>query len=141
MLSLFFRQPVRWAQVLAPGLVVGLLCLGTPALASTPAELLASYSASAGRSANAPQGQRFFLSRHGHDWACASCHTEQPTDMGLHATTGKALRPLAPTVNPTRFTDAAKTKKWLRRNCNDVVGRECSAGEKADVLAWLIQLK
>ena len=24
-----------------------------------------------------------------------------------------------------RFADAAKTEKWFRRNCNDVVGREC----------------
>ena len=40
-----------------------------------------------------------------------------------------------------RKTDAAKTEKWFRRNCNDVVGRECSAGEKADVLSWLASLK
>ena len=26
-------------------------------------------------------------------------------------------------------------------NCRDVVGRACTAGEKADVLAWLISLK
>lgn len=48
---------------------------------------------------------------------------------------------LAPRFNPERFTDNAKTEKWFRRNCNDVVGRECSAAEKADVLAWLLTLK
>jgi hypothetical protein len=47
----------------------------------------------------------------------------------------------APAFNPKSFTDAAKTEKWFRRNCNDVVGRECSAAEKADVLAWLMSLK
>ena len=55
--------------------------------------------------------------------------------------TGKVIGPLAPAFNPERFTDAAKTEKWFRRNCNDVMGRECTAGEKADVLAWLLTLK
>jgi hypothetical protein len=35
----------------------------------------------------------------------------------------------------------AKVDKWFRRNCNDVLERECSAAEKADVLAYVIQLK
>ena len=48
---------------------------------------------------------------------------------------------MAPAVNPERFTDAAKTEKWFRRNCNDVAGRECTPAEKADVLAWLLTLK
>ena len=33
--------------------------------------------------------------------------------------------------------DTAKVDKWLRCNCNDVLKRECSAGEKADLLAYL----
>ena len=48
---------------------------------------------------------------------------------------------LAPAFNPERFTDPAKSEKWFRRNCNDVLARECTAAEKADVLAWLISLK
>lgn len=39
------------------------------------------------------------------------------------------------------FTDTAKVNKWFRRNCKDVLSRECSAGEKADVLAYLLNLK
>ena len=42
---------------------------------------------------------------------------------------------------PKAFTDPAKTEKWFRRNCNDVMGRVCTADEKADVLAWLLTLK
>jgi hypothetical protein len=60
---------------------------------------------------------------------------------GQHAATGKPITALAPAANPQRFTDAAKTEKWFRRNCNDVLGRECSAAEKADVLGWLLTLK
>ncbi|MBX9935628.1 MAG: DUF1924 domain-containing protein, partial [Burkholderiaceae bacterium] len=55
--------------------------------------------------------------------------------------TGKTIAPLAPAFNPERFTDTAKADKWFRRNCKDVLSRECTAAEKADVLAWLVQLK
>jgi hypothetical protein len=48
---------------------------------------------------------------------------------------------MAPAFSTARFTDQAKTEKWFRRNCNDVVGRECTVSEKADVLGWLITLK
>jgi len=51
------------------------------------------------------------------------------------------VQPLAPAANGQRFTDPAKVEKWFRRNCNDVLGRECSAAEKADVLSWLLSLK
>lgn len=88
-----------------------------------------------------PRDQRLFTSQHGREWSCASCHGATPTQTGKHASTGKPISALAPAFNPERFTDAAKTEKWFRRNCNDVVGRECSAAEKADVLAWLMTLK
>jgi hypothetical protein len=55
--------------------------------------------------------------------------------------TRKAITALAPSANPKRFTDSAKTEKWFRRNCKDVLSRECTAREKADVMAWLISLK
>ncbi len=89
----------------------------------------------------AARGQTLFTSKHGKDWSCASCHTALPTVAGKHASTAKVIGALAPAFNPERFTDPAKTEKWFRRNCNDVMGRECTAAEKADVLAWLISLK
>lgn len=87
------------------------------------------------------RGQAFFTRTHGREWSCASCHGVVPLVMGRHAGTGKPIEPLAPAANPRRFTDAAKTEKWFRRNCNDVVGRECTADEKADVRAWLASLQ
>lgn len=71
--------------------------------------------------------------------SCASCHGNPPIGQGKHATTGKAIAALAPKANAERFTDAAKAEKWFRRNCNDVVGRACTASEKADVLAFLLK--
>ena len=115
--------------------------------AATPAELQRGYAAEAAgaspgfRGFSAERGRRFFTETHGNDWRCASCHTDTPMSEGRHAVTGRALRPLAPAANPARFTDAAKVEKWFRRNCRDVVGRECSAVEKGDVIAWLSSLR
>ncbi|MBI5259224.1 MAG: DUF1924 domain-containing protein [Burkholderiales bacterium] len=121
-------------------LLLASLLAGPAAHAATPGELLAGYSASAGAPAAAARGERLFTTRHGAQWSCSSCHGTAPVQPGQHASTGKAITALAPAANAQRFTDAAKVEKWFRRNCNDVLGRECSAGEKADVLAWLISL-
>ncbi len=112
-----------------------------PLWAAQPADQLAALAAQAGRSPNPAQGQQFFNAQHGREWSCASCHNALPTGDGKHASTGKAITALAPAFNPDRFTDPAKSEKWFRRNCKDVLARECSAAEKADVLAWLISLK
>lgn len=109
--------------------------------AGTPQEQLSALSAQAGRSTSAAQGQQFFNAKHGREWSCASCHNAQPTGEGKHANTGKSISALAPAFNPERFTDPAKSEKWFRRNCNDVLARECTPAEKADVLAWLMSLK
>jgi cytochrome c peroxidase len=119
--------------------LIGALC--SSAYGITATEQLAAYTAQAGAPAQAARGQALFTSKHGKEWSCSSCHTASPTVEGKHASTGKAIAPMAPTVNPDRFADAAKAEKWFRRNCNDVMGRECTAGEKADVLAWLLSLK
>jgi uncharacterized membrane protein len=111
------------------------------AQAATPADLAAGYAAQAGAAPAAARGEQFFTSRHGREWSCTSCHGTPPTQSGKHAATGKTIAALAPASNAERFTDSAKTEKWFRRNCNDVVGRECTASEKADVLAWLMTLK
>ncbi|HEY0825045.1 MAG TPA: DUF1924 domain-containing protein [Ramlibacter sp.] len=122
-------------------LALALAALGTAAHAATPEELAAGYAGKAGQPAAAARGQQFFTAKHGKEWSCASCHGTPPTQPGKHAATGKQIGALAPGFNPDRFTDPAKVEKWFRRNCNDVVGRECSAGEKADVMAWLMTLK
>jgi hypothetical protein len=125
-----------------PGVLAVLILACAPAArAATPAEVLAGYTAGSGAPPSALRGEQFFNSRHGREWSCASCHGAPPTLPGKHAATGKAIAPLAPAFNPERFTDPAKAEKWFRRNCNDVVGRECSAGEKSDLLAWLMTLK
>jgi len=121
--------------------VLAVAVLSCSAIAATPAEQLAAYASQAGVPAQAQRGQEFFTAKHGKEWSCSTCHTATPTVDGKHASTGKIISPMAPAFNAERFTDSAKSEKWFRRNCNDVVGRECTAGEKADVLAWLLTLK
>lgn len=130
------------------GIVLACLAVGTGSTAAqTPAAVASAYAdaarrESAGASPFSPQrGERFFQSTHGGDWSCASCHTANPATQGKHAKTGKAIAPLAPAANPERFTSLATAEKWFKRNCNDVVGRECTAQEKGDVLAYLMQVR
>ena len=111
------------------------------AIAATPAELLAGYTAQAGQPTNAAKGEAFFKASHGQEWQCTSCHGKSPMMVGRHASTDKTIEPLAPAANAKRFTDSAKAEKWFRRNCKDVLARECTDAEKADVLAWLISLR
>lgn len=114
---------------------------GAQAADTTPAQQLSHWTAQAGAPAQAERGQALFNQRHGGEWSCASCHGTPPTAQGKHASTGKSIEPLAPAFNAKAFTDTAKTDKWFKRNCKDVLSRECSAQEKADVLAYLTRIK
>lgn len=139
-------KPLR-VLLAAIAAIAGLAAAGvTPAAppaasSATPIDLLVAYSAQAGSAPEPARGQRFFTTSHGREWRCASCHGAVPNQAGRHAATAKSIAPLAPAFNPERFTDPARAEKWFRRNCNDVMGRECTAAEKADVLSWLITIK
>ena len=109
-------------------------------LAATPQDFLKTYESQSSK-ASASRGEQFFNAKHGKEWSCASCHENPPNHDTKHIVTGKVIKPLAPSANPARFNDEAKVDKWFKRNCNDVLGRECTAQEKADVLAWLISIK
>lgn len=133
-------KKIKWMSA-AAGLAMVLMLQPAQAADTSMAQELARWNALAGAPGNAAQGKVFFGSQHGGDWSCASCHGTPPTSQGKHASTGKTIAPLAPAFNPQGFTDSAKVDKWLRRNCKDVLSRECTAAEKADVLAYLASLK
>lgn len=134
------RRARLWAGTLC-AVPLALMLAGARAADTSAAQQLERWSARAGSPGQAERGRTFFTSRHGGEWACASCHGNPPTSRGKHASTGKPIEPMAPAFNPRAFSDSAKVDKWFRRNCKDVLQRECSAGEKADVLAWLVSLK
>ncbi len=122
-------------------ILAALLIVAGGALAETPRDFLTRFEKEAGAAASAERGARFFTTKQGGEWSCASCHTEKPTQAGRHAKTDKPITALAPAANAERFTDAAKVDKWFRRNCNDTLNRACTPQEKADVMGWLLSLK
>jgi hypothetical protein len=71
---------------------------------------------------------------------CADCHGSDLTRTGRHQRTKKSIEPMAPSVNPGRYTDLKEVEKWFTRNCKSTWGRECTAQEKGDLLEYLKQL-
>ena len=119
---------------------IGALALPA-ARAGSPAELLDSYRQSGGGEPSAQRGAQFYVRKFGVSAklpSCASCHADSPLRPGRHVVTDKAIKPLSPAANAERFSDLAKAEKWFRRNCTEVVGRECSAVEKADFIAFVM---
>ncbi len=116
--------------------------LAAPTHADTPQQILGLYQQQAG-SASAAHGEAFFhaqVARDGKTHSCASCHTDNPRAIGK-TRANKAIEPLAPVANRERLTDPAKVEKWFKRNCKDVLARECTAQEKADFVAFLLSVK
>ena len=124
-----------------------MLTTSVTAYAGTPSDISSVYEAAALETSpgfagfSAARGKIFFQATHGGEWSCASCHTGDPLDRGRHAKTGKTIAPLAPASNTERFTSLGQIEKWFKRNCNDVLGRACTAQEKGDVLAYLTALR
>jgi cytochrome c553 len=69
--------------------------------------------------------------------ACTSCHGKDTRAAG-RTTAGKLIEPMALSASPARYTDPAKVEKWFKRNCNEVLGRDCSAQEKGDWLSFML---
>lgn len=129
--------------------LVGLL-FSINAFAAAPEELLKQYEIEAKQENPAfsgfssERGANFFRTEHTHSngkkVSCSTCHTSDPRNQGK-TRANKIIEPMAPSVNPQRFTDAAKVEKWFGRNCKDVLERTCSAQEKGDYIQYLVNLK
>ncbi|RPJ78689.1 MAG: DUF1924 domain-containing protein [Alphaproteobacteria bacterium] len=72
--------------------------------------------------------------------SCMTCHTPDPKKSGM-TRANKIIQPMAPIINPERFTDIAKVQKWFKRNCNDVFERECAPQEKGDFIKFMMSIK
>jgi len=109
--------------------------------------LLADYAAEARAAAppfsgfSAQRGERLFRTT----WAggdartpsCTSCHTENTRGPGRNAKTGREIEPVAVSANAKRFTDRNEVEKQFGRDCKSVLGRECTALEKGDYIAFM----
>lgn len=109
--------------------------------------ILADYAAKAGTASpgftafSAQRGETLFrLKSTGGDprtASCTTCHTTDPRQPGQNAKTGRPIEPVAVSVNPARFTDAAKVEKQFTRDCKSVLGRECTPLEKGDYITFM----
>jgi len=126
------------------GIAMLLFAMAGAVHAESAVTLMDGYASEAARSApgftpSIERGQSFFA----HKWnvsrrmpSCQTCHGSNLTQDGKHVITGKRIDPLSPRADAERFTDSAKAEKWFRRNCKEVVGRECTAAEKADLIKF-----
>ncbi|WP_180124760.1 DUF1924 domain-containing protein [Rhodoferax sp. BLA1] len=90
---------------------------------------------------SAAAGQKLYSTQGPNQLSCSSCHSDSPKKAGQHAKSNKVIEPMAPSVNPQRFTDAAKVEKWFKRNCNDALGRACTTQEKGDFMSYVLSVK
>lgn len=122
---------------------VGILALAGAAAALEPAQKALAQVYFAAAPGDAARGKTFFFAPNtnakGETKSCATCHGSNLAAPGKSAA-GKEIGPMAASVAPKRYTDRAEVEKWFKRNCNDVLARECSAQEKSDILAFLLSL-
>ena len=90
---------------------------------------------------SAERGAAFFRAEHTGGkqgtGSCTSCHGTTPQDKG-QTRAGKAIEPMAVSRNPARYTNQDDVEKWFTRNCNDVLGRACTAREKGDFITYMM---
>jgi hypothetical protein len=116
-------------------------------MAASPESIVLNYAAEAKRenpaflAFDAGRGDVFFHQKHGGEWSCSSCHTDNPAEMGRHVVTQKTIHPMVQGPDSDRFEDPHKIEKWFKRNCKDVLSRECTALEKGDVLTYLLSIQ
>lgn len=130
--------------------LLGLTAFNAQADVDTAKKLADKYAAiakninPASTSLSEEDGKAFFnreLTIKGKQVACASCHTANPADTGKHVVTGKPIRPLSPVVNEKRFASIDKVEKNFTKHCNDIIGRDCTAQEKGNFIAYLLTVK
>ena len=122
--------------------VASLVTLASQAAAAPVDELLQRYTTQGAHgfdaaAAEAQWNKVFVDTASGESRRCSTCHTTDLKAVGKHATTGKAIEPLAPSVNGKRLTDVEKIEKWLLRNCKWTMGRECTPQEKGNYLVMI----
>ena len=112
---------------------------------------------------SAERGKAFYFAEHpvdtGPPLSCASCHHDDPRKetfahqdkipcRACHVVFDRwpngvprmhrQILAFAPSENPERFTAEWKVEKWFEFNCNFLLGRDCTAQEKGDLITWLL---
>jgi hypothetical protein len=123
-------------------LVLAALLAAGAARADAVDEMLKQFTAQGAGPYSAADAEKFWDTavtdaKTGERRRCSLCHTNDLRRPGKHSTTGKAIEPMAPSVNPKRLTDVKEMDKWFLRNCKWTLGRECTPQEKGNVLTMI----
>jgi len=73
--------------------------------------------------------------------SCSACHTNDPRQEGVHASTKEPIKPLAPASNPGRFTSVEKVEKNFSKHCREIYSRDCDPAEKGHFLTYFMSVK
>jgi len=124
--------------------IFSLIVLPVFAAENTIDNLLQEYQAAGAAQGNAQRGEvlwnkTFNGNKPYAQRSCKTCHSSNVKNHGKHIRTGKTIKPLAPSVNPTSLVKSKNIEKWFKRNCKWTIGKECSAQQKADILIFLKQ--
>ena len=139
----FIPHDSHFTVTIRNAICAGALVLWSVGCPATPVdELLQRYSAQGARAFDAAAAEvqwnkAFVDAASGENRRCSTCHTTDLRAAGKHVTTGKAIEPLASSVNPKRLTDVEKIEKWFLRNCKWTMGRECTPQEKGNYLVLI----
>jgi len=115
---------------------------------------------------SAERGKAFYFTARrvddGSQLSCASCHHDDPRKetfahhdkipcRACHVIFDRRpdgipkmhrqILAFAPSENPERFTSEWKVEKWFAFNCGYLLGRDCTAQEKGDLITWLLTIK
>jgi hypothetical protein len=136
------RFATRTRDAIALSMLIGAMITAPFAHADAVDDLLAQYKAQGAANFTVAAGEQLWDrpttdAKTGEVRRCSLCHSDDLKRVGKHATTGKAIEPLAPSVNPKRLSDKAQIEKWLARNCKWTLGRECTPQEKGDALVMI----
>lgn len=121
--------------------ISGMMVFSAQADVSTAERLANNFALVAKSELSAEEGKAFYTKRQsikGKELACASCHADNPLNLGKHSETGKVIQPMAPSANPKRFADLEKSGKHFSKHCNDLYGQDCSPKDKGNFIAYLL---
>ena len=115
---------------------------------------------------SAERGRDFYFRKHelddGSELSCSTCHHADPRKKTVahidqipcracHVTLHKGaegrsavkreIAPLAPLVNPNRFTNEWQVEFWFDWNCELLLKRDCTPQEKGDFITWLMTIE
>jgi hypothetical protein len=118
------------------------MSISTSSIAGPREDLLAQYAAAAKSSGFSVERGQTLHTRNFNGGklitpACTSCHGSDARAAG-RTPIGKSIEAVAVSVTPSRYTDPTKVEKWFKRNCTEVLGRECTPQEKGDWLTFVM---